>query len=78
MNNHKSPKEVLQGYSLVEKQGLSREITRRRIVNCPLMIDPEVVTLKKIMGDPQAGCISLLTNTNENLALLRARGFLEN
>ena len=43
----------------------TREITRPRIVNCPLIIDPEMVTLKKIMVDPQAGCISLMTSSNQ-------------
>ena len=50
----------------------TREITRPRIVNCPLIIDPEMVTLKKIMGNPQAGCISLMTSSNQNLPLLSA------
>ena len=43
-----------------------------KLLNCPLIIDPEMVTLKKIMGDPQAGCISLMTSSNQNLPLLRA------
>ena len=57
---------------MVEKQGTSREIIKPRIVNCPLIIDPEALTLKKIMGDPKADCISLSTDTYQNLVLLRA------
>ena len=60
-------------YSLVKKQGTSREITRPCIVNCPLIIDPEMVTLKKIMGDPKAGCISLMTSSNQSLPLLSTK-----
>ena len=80
------PIELFQGYTLIEKHGTSREITRPRIfwfpnplfqshmgglsrpriVNGPLIIDPED------NGRPPGWLHLVIDHSNQNLALLRA------